>query len=159
MATTADSRTPARLRSTPSWLLTHVATHANRLVGEAFHASYPRRYHFSLLAALEEFGPASQAELGRRCEIDRSYIVETVNDLADRDFVVRAPDPADRRRNTITITEAGVRELHRIAQQLDVIQDALLAPLTTEERGQLTALLGRLLDHHAHQREEGPSWP
>ncbi|MBC6457015.1 MarR family winged helix-turn-helix transcriptional regulator [Actinomadura sp. HBU206391] len=152
MDTSAGSRAPTRLRSTPSWLITHLATHAGRLVGEAFEATWARRYHYALLAALEEFGPSSQAELGRRCEIDRSYVVEAINELADRELVVRAQDPADRRRNTITITEAGVRQLHWIDRELEGVQETLLAPLSADERGQLTQLLARALDHHAQKR-------
>jgi DNA-binding MarR family transcriptional regulator len=152
METAADSGAPSRLRSAPSWLITHLATHASRLLAEAFDAGEWRRYHYALLAALEEFGPASQAALGRRCEIDRSYVVEAVNELADRGLVVRATDPADRRRNTITITKAGIRQLHRIGEALDGVQESLLAPLSPDERGQLTRLLARVLDHHTHRR-------
>jgi MarR family transcriptional regulator, lower aerobic nicotinate degradation pathway regulator len=152
MESAADSRTPGRLRSTPSWLITHLATHASRLLGQAFDAGEWRRYHYALLAALEEFGPASQASLGRRCEIDRSYVVEAINELADRGLVVRATDPVNRRRNIITITKAGIQQLHRLSEALEGVQETLLAPLSPDERDQLTQLLARTLDHHAHQR-------
>jgi DNA-binding MarR family transcriptional regulator len=148
MRTAGTSGPPARLRTTPSWLITHLATHAGRLLAEAFDAGVWRRYHYALLAALDEFGPASQATLGRRCGIDRSYVVEAVNELADKGLVVRATDPADRRRNTITITRAGVRQLHRMGETLAGVQDTLLAPLSPDERTQLTGLLARVLDHH-----------
>ncbi|MFI7635869.1 MarR family winged helix-turn-helix transcriptional regulator [Nonomuraea sp. NPDC049400] len=151
MTATDVTRPPARLCATPSWLITQTATHAARLVSEAFGTVGGRRYHYALLAALEEFGPASQAELGRRCSIDRSYVVEAVNELTDKGFAVRAPDPADRRRNIITITPAGERELERIAATLDVAQDKLLAPLSSGERKQLTQLMARVLDHHTHR--------
>jgi DNA-binding MarR family transcriptional regulator len=146
--TTGDGRAPERLRSTPSWLITHVATHAARLLNDAFAPGEWRRYHYALLAALAEFGPSSQAALGRRCAIDRSYVVEAINELAERGLIERAADPADRRRNTITITDAGVRQLGRLGEQLDGVQDALLAPLSPEERTQLVGLLVRVLDHH-----------
>lgn len=107
METTADDATPARLKGTPSWVLTHTATHAGRLLWEAFSTTDARRYHYALLAALEEFGPASQASLGRRCGIDRSYIVGAINELAAWGLVERDPDPADRRRNVITLTPPG----------------------------------------------------
>lgn len=146
--TPGDRRTPARLRSKPSWLITQLGTHAGRLLGEAFDAGHWRRYHYALLAALEEFGPASQAALGRRCRIDRSYVVEAVSELAEQGLVVRAPDPVDRRRNVITITEAGVHQLQRLGDTLEGVQEALLAPLSPAERGELAELLGRVLDHH-----------
>jgi DNA-binding MarR family transcriptional regulator len=57
---------------------------------------------------LEELGPASQAALGRRSGIHLSDMVAAINELADRGLVERAPDPADRRRNIISLT-AGTR--------------------------------------------------
>jgi len=150
MAIAADNRTPARLRSTPSWLITHLAKQVGRLQAEAFAEGEWRRYHYALLAALAEFGPASQAALGRRCQIDRSYVVEAINELADQGLVVRVTDATDRRRNTITITDAGVERLHRLGESLDDVQNSLLAALSAEERRQLVALLARALEHHTH---------
>ncbi len=133
----------------PSWLLGQAAMHAHRLVVERLAAAGARGYHYRLLAALEEFGPASQATLGRRTGIDRSYVVEAVNELANGGLVERARDPDDRRRNVVTITPAGVRQLRRLDEVLAGIQDELFAPLSAEERAQLARLLARVLDHHA----------
>lgn len=140
---------PSRLSSLPSWLLTQLATHAHRLASVGFAGAGARGYHYRLLAALREFGPASQAELGRRCNIDRSDVVSAVNELAAAGFVARSPDPVDRRRNVVEITPAGTRQADRLDVAVDGVQDELLAPLSAAERRQLTALLRRLLDHHA----------
>ncbi len=133
----------------PSWLLGQAAMHAHRLVVERLAAAGARGYHYRLLAALEEFGPASQATLGRRTGNDRSYVVEAVNELTNGGLVERARDPDDRRRNVVTITPAGVRQLRRLDEVLAGIQDELFAPLSAEERAQLARLLARVLDHHA----------
>ncbi|MET8250802.1 MarR family winged helix-turn-helix transcriptional regulator [Micromonospora sp. NPDC005197] len=142
-------QSPAGLRTTPSWLLNQAATHAGRLISAGFAAHDLRGYHYRLLAALAESGPASQADLGRRCAIDGSDVVAAVNDLTGRGLVVRAPDPADRRRNVISLTEAGADEAHRMADTVARVQDDLLAPLSSAERDQLTRLLTRLLEHHS----------
>ncbi|NUR71967.1 MAG: winged helix-turn-helix transcriptional regulator, partial [Hamadaea sp.] len=81
--------TPRRLRALPSRLTNQAALTANRIVDKALAQVGVRRYHYSLLAALDETGPTSQAELGRRTGIDRSDMVATVNDLADRGLVQR----------------------------------------------------------------------
>ena len=145
----ADDATPTRLREMPSWLLGRAATRAHRLVVEELSAAGARGYHYRLLAALEEFGPASQAALGRRTGIDRSYVVEVVNELSNGGLLERARDPDDRRRNVVTITPAGVRQLRRLDVVLAEIQDELFAPLSADERAQLARLLARVLDHHA----------
>ncbi|MFD6071792.1 MarR family winged helix-turn-helix transcriptional regulator [Amycolatopsis lurida] len=132
----------------PSWLLTQTANHAHRLVTDGFSAVEARGYHYRVLATLDEFGPASQAMLGRRSGIHVSEMVATINELAERELVERAPDPADRRRNVISLTTAGRRQLRRLEKQLAERQDELLAPLSADERKRFTELLSKLLDHH-----------
>lgn len=140
--------TPVRLTAKPSWLITQLAVHAHRLASDGFGEMGARGYHYRVLVALEQFGVASQAELGRRCNMDRSDIVATINELAGQGFVERTPDPDDRRRNLVTITTAGERHLHRLEQTLDRVQEDLLAPLAAGDRQTLTRLLTQLLAHH-----------
>lgn len=139
---------PSRLRALPSWLVNQTGVPATSLVGAALASAGSRRDHYKVLAALDEYGPASQATLGRRCGIDRSDMVATTNELAERGFVERTPDPDDRRRNVVTLTPEGRRQLQELDRLVTAAQDELLAPLSPAERTQLVALLTRLVDHH-----------
>lgn len=139
---------PRRLRALPSRLTNHAALIANRFVDHALAQADARRYHYALLAALEEYGPASQATLGRHTGIDRSDMVATVNDLAERGFLRRDPDPQDRRRNIITITPAGHDHLTHLDRLLATAQEEFLAPLPAPDRQHLIDLLTRLIDRH-----------
>ncbi|MFD2767213.1 MarR family winged helix-turn-helix transcriptional regulator [Micromonospora eburnea] len=151
-------KTAASWESLPSWLLTQTASHAHRLVADGFSSVGARGYHYRLLATLEEFGPASQATLGRRSGIHLSDMVAAINELADHKLVERTSDPADRRRNIITLTAVGKRQLRRLEKRLAETQGELLAPLSPEERQRLTELLSRLLDHH-NRRTGNPEEP
>ena len=131
----------------PSYLLTQTAAHASRLVTDGFAAVGARGYHYRLLATLRETGPASQADLGRRTGIHFSDVVATLNELTDGGYVERAPDPADRRRNVVTITERGERRADELLERARAIQDELLAPLSPAERATLAGLLDRVLSH------------
>jgi MarR family transcriptional regulator, lower aerobic nicotinate degradation pathway regulator len=145
-----DVRTaPARLSSMPSWLLNQVALPAQRIIAEALASVGARRQHYSVLSALDEFGPASQAALGRRCGIDRSDMVALVNELAAAGRLERTPDAEDRRRNVIAITDAGRKFLSELDRLLQDAQDDLLAPLSSPERAELVRLLGAVLAHHS----------
>lgn len=106
------------------------------------------KWHYAVLASLHEFGPGSQATLSRRTGIYRSDMVGVLNELAGRGLVERAPDPADRRRNVITITTEGRERLRRLDKILDDLHEELLAPLLPDERDRFVQLLTRLLDHH-----------
>src|SRR5690606_36085184 len=103
-----------------------------------------RGYHFRLLAALDQYGAASQADLGRHTGIDRSDVVATLNDLVGAGLAERAPDPTDRRRNVVTLTAQGATTLDRLDAVLDEVQDAVLAPLKANERKTLVRLLAKL---------------
>jgi MarR family transcriptional regulator, lower aerobic nicotinate degradation pathway regulator len=138
---------PARLRALPTFLLNQAALQAQRIGAETLAAVGAHRTHYAVLAALDEFGPASQAELGRRCGIDPSDMVALMARLTGDGLVERGPDPADRRRNLVSITRAGRRRLDELARTVAAAQDALLEPLSAAERERLTALLARIVEH------------
>lgn len=149
--------TPERLRGRASRLLAGVAARADRLMTEGLAQVDARKWHYAVLASLEEFGPGSQATLSRRTGIYRSDMVGVLNELAERGLVERMPDPDDRRRNVITITDQGRRSLGRLDKVLDDLHEELLAPLTAAERDQFVHLLGRLLDHLTQRAAHPPA--
>ncbi|MFI9779410.1 MarR family winged helix-turn-helix transcriptional regulator [Streptomyces sp. NPDC051956] len=142
-------KTPDRLRRRASRLLSQLTARSDRLITEGLAQADARKWHYAVLASLQDFGPGSQATLSRRTGIYRSDMVGVLNELAERDLVERAPDPDDQRRNIITISAKGRRQLRRLDKVLDTLHDELLAPLNPTERDQLVELLNRLLDHHA----------
>ena len=157
--TPADDATPALLREKPTWLISQVSTHAHRLLTERLATAGMRGYHFRLLAALEEFGPASQASLGRRTDMDRSDVAAAVTELTGQKLAERVTDPADRRRNIITITASGRAQLRRLDALLAGVQDEMLAPLSTGERRALAGMLTRVLDYRDGSQTTEPSHP
>ena len=140
--------TPERLRTLPSRLLSVTAAQADRMVGAGLARADTRKWHYAVLAALDASGPASQATLSRRTGVYRSDLVAVINKLSARGLVERAPDPDDRRRNVITLTDPGRDRLQRLHTLLDGVQEDLLAPLDAPERAELVRLLTLLLDHH-----------
>ncbi len=137
------------LMAKPSWLISEVSRLAHPQLTGKLATAGSRGYHYRLLAALQEFGPASQASLGRHTAMDRSDVAAAVTELVSRGLAGRTPDPADRRRNVISITPAGTAHLRRLNELLAGVQDELVAPLSPAERQQLIRLLNRILEHHA----------
>ncbi len=120
---------PSRIRDRPTWLISRTYGRSHGLLNDGFAASGAglRSYHYRLLAALEEWGPVGQADLGRSTSVDRS-------------------DVDNRRRNIVSITPAGSKQLRALDHVLDEIQERVLAPLSQNERRQLTKLLRKLAD-------------
>lgn len=150
-----EANAPLRLRTLPSRLLNLAAGYAQRMVSDRLATVDARKWHYATLAALAEFGPDSQSGLSDRTGIYRSDLVATINELTARGFVVRAPDPADRRRNAITITDEGRRHLKRLDGLLADGEAEFLAPLSETDRAELMRILTVLVRYHSgHNRSE-----
>ncbi|PNG89729.1 hypothetical protein SMF913_25194 [Streptomyces malaysiensis] len=106
------------------------------------------RSDFAVLAALEEYGALSQADLGRRLGLDRNDVSGIVTRLQTGGHLDRQADPGDRRRNLVTINQAGRRYLEQIQRNADKAQAELLSSLDEDERRQLHALLVKVLEGH-----------
>ena len=79
----------------------------------------------------------SQQELSARLGIDPTIVVALVDALEDRRLLMRTRDPADRRRNTLAVTEDG-RSVHKQAIEAAAAAEAdFLAPLSGSQREQL----------------------
>src|SRR5271155_2138252 len=134
---------PARIRDLPTWLISRAYARSHGLLNDGFAASGTglRSYHYRLLAALDESGPVVQAELGRNTSVDPSDVVSVLSELARRGLVQRTVDPSNRRRNIVSITRAGSKQLRALDKVLEEIQERVLGPLSQNERRQLTKLL------------------
>ncbi|MER7279293.1 MarR family transcriptional regulator [Dactylosporangium sp. NPDC000244] len=137
-----------RLSSLPTRLLSLAAMQSDRRVTEGLATADARKWHLAVLATLDESGPASQAQLSERTGIFRSDIVAVVNELAGRGQVERAPNPADRRQNVITLTARGRRQLATLDGLLAEAEDDVLAPLNPAERAELVRLLTAIVRPH-----------
>jgi MarR family transcriptional regulator, lower aerobic nicotinate degradation pathway regulator len=140
--------TPERIRERPTWLISRAYARATGLLQEGFAQGGDglRGYHYRLLAALDEQGPASQAALGRGTGIDRSDVTAALVDLEERGLVRRDVNQEDRRRNIVSITAAGMQRLEALETVVDEVQERLLAPLSEGERRQLVTLMRRIAD-------------
>jgi MarR family transcriptional regulator, lower aerobic nicotinate degradation pathway regulator len=141
-----DSSAPSRIRDRPTWLISRTHSRSQGLLNEGFAASGTglRSYHYRLLAALEEWGPIGQADLGRSTNVDRSDVVTWLGQLERRGLIERTVNPDNRRRNIVAITPAGSRQLRALDHVIDDIQERVLAPLSQNERRQLAKLLRKL---------------
>lgn len=148
-----EASPPEKLWSLTTWLLGHTSVDARRLVAQAFGNSTGRT-DLAVLAGLDQYGPLSQAPLGRRLGINLGDLVTVLRRLEADGSVERRPHPEDRRRNTIEITASGRKTLSELGAAADAAQDEFLEPLSQSERQQLVALLQRLVEHHRDYRRD-----
>jgi DNA-binding MarR family transcriptional regulator len=99
---------------------------------------------FAVLARLAEIGPQSQNHLGRETAMDAATIKGVVDRLAKLGYVATSADPADRRRLTVSLTEAGEQLFAARVPTALAVSDETVSPLTAEEARLLKVLLLRL---------------
>lgn len=99
---------------------------------------------WAAMAKLAEVGECSQNLLGRLIATDVATIKGVVERMMKRGVLQARPDPADRRRLLLRLTEAG-RAAYRASEEraLAVSQETLM-PLSPADRATFVALLGRL---------------
>lgn len=132
------------IRSLPSWLLGRAAARGRALVAEALAVEGLKMWHHVVLSALRDLAPAAQAEIGRSVGLDPKDLVGILNDLQRAGLAVREPDPNDRRKNAVSLTEEGRRLLRRCEKAAREANDALLAPLSAAERDHFMGMLIRI---------------
>ncbi|MGW0286471.1 MarR family winged helix-turn-helix transcriptional regulator [Streptomyces sp. NPDC003236] len=139
----AEAPLPA-IRALPSWVLGRAAARGRALVADALAAEGMRMWHHVVLSAVRDLAPVAQADLGRGVGLDAKDLVGVLNDLQSAGLVLRDPDPRDRRKNAVSLTEDGARLLARCEKAAREANDELLAPLSTTERDQFMGLLIRI---------------
>lgn len=90
--------------------------------------------------------PVDQIGLAKTMGIDRSTAGLVLANLAQRGYVNRVPDPEDRRRKLITITNAGAEALRNVQPAALAVKARLLAIFTQQEADDLIRLLKKLVN-------------
>jgi DNA-binding MarR family transcriptional regulator/GNAT superfamily N-acetyltransferase len=80
---------------------------------------------------------ATVRELRTRLGLDSGLLARQLRRLEERGLVRLAPDPADRRRRTVRLTEEGRTFRARLDQRSERLAARLLAPLTPRQRARL----------------------
>jgi MarR family transcriptional regulator, lower aerobic nicotinate degradation pathway regulator len=152
----ADRRAlPDGLLQSTGYLLSKLGAVARRRMIERLLAedlgippSHQRLPCLAVLHCLADFEPVSQREICQRLGMDGSDVVAVLDDLEGAGYVVRRRDQRDRRRHAVSLTPSGRNALRRLEEATGQVEDAVLAPLSAEEREVLHRLLLRALAHH-----------
>lgn len=100
---------------------------------------------FSAVAKLAEIGPTSQNYLGRLIAFDQATIKGIVDRLSARGIVELCPDPSDKRRRAVVLTQAGEKLAEKAVKLAKEITKQTVDPLTSAERQTLVRLLKKLI--------------
>jgi DNA-binding MarR family transcriptional regulator len=102
-------------------------------------------HDFGVLMALGERRSLPQQGLSRMIGIDPRNAVPIIDGLESRALVERHPDPQDRRRYAVALTNAGRKLMERLRDSGARLDAKMLKPLSRAEQATLRKLLLQLL--------------
>ncbi|MGE3917923.1 MAG: MarR family winged helix-turn-helix transcriptional regulator [Hyphomicrobiaceae bacterium] len=126
------------------WLNTDVARMMRTVFDRRVKALGITRPQWLAIVRLNRRPGASQSELADMMEIERAPAGKIVDRLEERGWVIRRPDPVDRRVNRIFLTDRGQRVYAVIWPIAQATVGDALGDLTDSEILVLTELLSRV---------------
>ncbi|MCF2532483.1 MarR family winged helix-turn-helix transcriptional regulator [Yinghuangia soli] len=112
----------------------------------AAHGVKPK--HVALLAALAAGGAESQQDLAGVLRVAPSLVVGLADRLEQLGAVRRERDPVDRRRQVLSLTEAGHTLLAQCTADAHAVDAELLDGLSGKAKETLRATLAEIADRH-----------
>lgn len=104
-----------------------------------------RRGQGRILRFLHEYGELTQQELQTKLGIQSGSLSEILAKLETAGLITRTRDQADKRRAIVTITEAGLNDLHRHEEIRLKRQAVLYDGLDSEEQEEMIRILNKLI--------------
>ncbi|MER5742746.1 MarR family transcriptional regulator [Streptomyces sp. NPDC002225] len=103
----------------------------------------------AVLALLRQHGEMRISRLAELLDVDMSVTSRHVAHVAERGWIVRSPDPADKRSRILRLTPEGHDVLGDLNRRTTEMFAHNLSDWSDEEVGQLNTLLARLRDSFA----------
>lgn len=141
-----DHSAASQLSSRPGYVLVRAALKVRQCYADTLADTGLLPNQHAILSTLHELGPSHQKELALRVVVDPGDIVSYLDGLQENQLIVRERDPADRRRQIVTITKAGRSKLVEADKALDDMEAAVFASLTTRDRTFLDKVSARIFD-------------
>ncbi|MFG1902602.1 MarR family winged helix-turn-helix transcriptional regulator [Micromonospora carbonacea] len=141
-----DYSAAADPRDLLGYLLKHATLRLTALTDAALEHLGIDSKDFGALRVLAHGEPASQLQVAQKLGVDRTTMVALLDELERKGIVVRRPDPADRRRNIVALTDQGRRTFDAAQAAYQDAENAFLVPVRPGAADQLRRTLQDLLE-------------
>ena len=131
VALTDDVR--AEARPTLLYLVKQVELAVRARLDEALRPVPVTALQYTALTVLERRSDLSTAQLARNAFVTDQSAADMVRVLEERGLIRRVPDPEDRRRRVLRLTDEGRELLDRVRGDVDEVETQMLSALTTAE--------------------------
>ena len=100
---------------------------------------------FTTLWVLWVWGEMQTADLADECDLSKGTLTGVVKTLEKQGFVERQRVEADRRRVTVSLTDAGLDTIERLFPRFNRYEAEMVENLATSEKQELAELLRRVI--------------
>ena len=87
-----------------------------------------------ILGEVYRAGPVTQADLGRRLALDKSWVSRAVEALAQEGLLVKGPAPEDRRTVVISLSRAGKKRAEELDESLNEQAGQIIGRVPQKQR-------------------------
>ena len=99
---------------------------------------------YSVLLALDHSSVRTQAALAEAIGADKTRIIPTLDELQDKGYIERRPDPDDRRVRLLAITNSGRAVKDAVQEDIQRGEERWLGMLSASDRRVFLRVLGEL---------------
>jgi DNA-binding MarR family transcriptional regulator len=126
----------------------------DRCIEDSFGMPHPAA---TALAVIEGAGePLTPSQVSERALVASATMTATLDLLEGRGWIVRRPNPADRRSVLVEVTEPGREVTDRLLPGIRQVERSTMSALTERERTTLLRLLGKVLQQAADVADQPP---
>ncbi|EXG82325.1 transcriptional regulator [Cryptosporangium arvum DSM 44712] len=141
--------TPSSTSADPHEVLGYLLKHATQklmaLTDAALEPLGIDSKDYGALRVLAHREPTSQLQVAQTLGIDRTTMVALLDVLERKGIVTRRPDPADRRKNVVELTEQGLQTYDAAQVAYEKAESGFLAGLSPSASSQLRRTLRTLV--------------
>jgi len=145
-AMSTEPNTTANPHEVLAYLLKHATLKLTALTDAALEPLGIDGKDFGALRVLAHLEAVSQLQVAQTLGIDRTTMVALLDVLERKGIVTRRPDPADRRRNVVELTEHGLQAYDAAQVAHREAEEAFLAGISPSAAGQLRRTLRTLVE-------------
>lgn len=107
----------------------------------------------TLLGLIAANEGVSQNDLAAALLMRKSQVTGLIQDLVERDYVIRVEMGTDRRFNALSLTRSGKQVWRRARERITCHSDSVVEALDPAERDELTRLLCKVIAHNLKDGE------
>lgn len=113
---------------------------------EALESSWLKKNHTKIISILYQHEPLTLTEIGKRLDIEKGSLTTLIDQLEEREFVIRSEDPEDRRKSLIALSSQGRKAMNRIMDVYARKLSEILKPVDPSDVKQFMASLQFVVD-------------